>query len=215
MRGIFFIGVYLNMNFRHLKFLILLPVSVMFLNHACKTTSGCPEATHKISDLSIEDKSKFPYSGSDSLSFVNGSGRVYTFYGQGKQFDHNSKIIRGSVPADCEQPTISYEFGLVKFTSPDTLYRGIDFRLLRAEIPSYNSNGKWTINADYTLNFNYNFASLLNDSLYKDTVNIKGTNYKCIKLASDSGAITNALYFNHNYGILKLVLPQGQTWYRQ
>ena len=193
---------------------VLFFTGVMLLNSCQPTSSGCPEVKSTSYSLTSDDKSKLPYTGTDTMVFINNFGHMITLTGQGKVTNYETKIIKGAAPPECKQPSMSYEYQIINLISGDTLLYEIDFYLERVQSPNYYSSiGSWVINGgeSYT---NY-FTTLLNDSAYTDTVFVNGKRINCIIIPADTGDISNVLYYNHNYGVLRFNLPPDQVWYRQ
>jgi len=202
------------MSHNYSKFIGSFVFLAIVVSGGCQSDSGCPQVKNRTYDLSEDEKMKIPFTGNDTMTFLN-NAKVVKLTAQGKQGGFLTKVIRGSVPIGCTEPINSYEKVSVNFVSNDTLLKEINFSLNRAQQPSYNSTGVWTVTSQYPVSFTANFATMMSDTFYKDTVLVGGIQYNCIKIAADTGDISNMLYYNHNFGILKMNLPQGQIWLRQ
>ena len=155
-----------------------------------------------------------PFTGTDTMIFANSNGHIVTMIGQGKVNLYDTKTVRGAAPVECSQPTMSYEYQMIRMRSGDTLLNEIDFFMSRIPSPNYYSTtGSWVVNGTETYT-NY-FSTLLNDSAYLDTVFVNGKMINCIIIPADTGDASNKLYYNHNFGVLRIVLPQNQVWYKQ
>ena len=196
-------------------FLLLFILPLFFLFNCCQPmSSGCPVVTSTSYSLANDDKNKIPYTGTDTMVFVSNFGRTVTLVGHGKVDNYDTRIIKGAAPPECKQPTQSYEYQMINLTSGDPSLNEIDFYLSRVPSPNYyGTTGSWVINGgeSYT---NY-FTTLLDDSSYTDTVSVNGKLINCIIILADTGDISNVLYYNHNYGVLRFNLPPDQIWYRQ
>ncbi len=182
---------------------------------ACQSSSSCPEVKSKSYDLTVNEKSGFPFLGNDSIFFITKYSFNSRLGGHGTVNSYLSQTVKGAAPAECPQLTLTSEYVNCTYFSSDTFLRKIDFILSRVASPSYISKGVWTITTDHPITFTRSFADLINDSIYFDTVYVKGVKYNCIKIQADTGDVTNAVYFNHNSGILRITLPNSQVWYRQ
>ena len=193
---------------------ILIYPGVLWLNSCQPISSGCIPVTSTSYSLTNDDKSKLPYTGTDTMVFISNSGQMVTLTGHGKVTNFDTKIIKGAAPPECPQPSQSYEYQMINLTSGNPFLNEIDFYLARVESPNYySSTGSWVVNGgeSYT---NY-YSTLLDDSAYTDTVFVNGKLINCIIITADTGDVSNVLYFNHNYGVLRFILPQSQVWYRQ
>jgi len=184
------------------------------LNACQQTNSGCIPVKNTSYALADSDKVKVPFTGNDTFNFISSTGNILHLYGTGKLDSYQTIIINGAAPTGCPKPTISYGYQSRKYYSNDTPFTELDFNVLRVQSPNYyGSNGSWIVNGteSYTTDFN----TMLNDSGYTDTVSVRGTIYNCIRIAADTGDASNAIYYNHKLGVLKIVFPYLQTWYKQ
>jgi hypothetical protein len=195
--------------------LLVFGIGCLLVSESCTRSSGCPDIPDRTYTLNDTDKNLVPYSGTDTMTFTNGLGKTVKLYGIGKISGLDAHVIKGAEPMECRQPVINYGFQRITYLSNDTIFLGeIDFRLERAQSPNYyGSTVSWLINGAES--YTYDFHTLLNDSAYFDTVYVSGTLFQCIKITADTGDVSNVLYYNHHFGILKMIFPPDQTWYKQ
>lgn len=188
---------------------------LLILINACQqTNSGCIPVKNSSFSLADTDKVKVPFTGKDTFNFVSDSGNILHFFCLGKTDTYQTNIISGASPPGCPKPTMSFEFQNFKYISSDTAFWELDFNLLRAQSPNYyGSNGQFIVNGNET--YTSDFNTMINDSAYTDTVTVNGKMFKCITIYADTGDASNAIYYNHNFGVLKVVYPYYRTWYKQ
>jgi len=194
-------------------------ISILILINRCTKYDPCeghPSQTYNYY-VSDSNKSKIPYTGTDTLVFVSDSGDITTLYGTGKQTLIKTFSEQSTLNPDCGNVSYwNFERIVMTFTgtsiklnkfvyslsydyvsgSPPTPVRqsnGLGFEF-SSGIGVFISCGTFTIYAN-------NIAD------YTDSVTINGYVYKGINLCDSS----NVLY-NYNYGILRFIDANKEIW---
>ena len=157
------------------------------------------------SNISSSNKSKIPYTGKDTLTFVRTtSGDTFTFYSNGWQSGYGV----GYTAEDCPQKE-ACEIRQLVFQSP-TFSKSISISLYIQNVT------KWTfIDIGFQNTVFENTASSLRAPYDLDSTLIQGEKYYDILFMSDLDSatpITYNCYYNIQYGILKLIFANGETW---
>ncbi len=179
----------------HLTSLLLF----VMLSQSCSKTDPCPKGQENYYNLTDEEKSKIPYTGTDTLVFISDKGDTATLIGQGKSQSYKRTTSGGS--PDCGAGSYVYEnYERIDYNylANNPILNRIDFSLQR-----YDDNGSFDcmLNGFYKFNFRILEAS---DSLrYKDTVIYKNKTIKCLRMISYTDPSTN-YYFNYLFGIVKI-----------
>lgn len=178
----------------HLISILLLVILVQ----SCSKTDPCPNGQENYYNLTDEEKSKIPYTGTDTLVFVSDKGDTVTLIGQGKQQTYKRTTSGGNPDCQISYNYDNYERIDYNYLANNPILNNIDFSLQR-----YDDNGSF----DCILNgfYKFNFGILeANDSLrYKDTVIYKNKTIKCLRMVSYTDPSTN-YYFNYLFGIVKI-----------
>jgi len=180
----------------------------------CKKNSGCPDATNTYYNLSADEKSKIPYSGTDTLIFLSNTGDSAKLFGHGKTDNYNTQSYWQATP-DCPQTTTNCEIISTTYIGSNIGFSNIKFipeNLCEPPaIVSISINGiKFQ---DYLL------LQLSDSSNYHDTTIINSKLYHGIKIFSLNANITidstNYIIYNYPSGIVKVKFSNNQTWLKQ
>jgi len=191
------------------KFSIVL-FSVMLIFQSCHLDGkyDCPKQQTFYQYLDTGLVSKIPYKGYDTLTFVRTSvGDTFTFYGTGFTSGFNERSYTRD--PNCYDDISRCEFKQLKFVCPnltDPLTITLHYRTY-VESPSLLINFR---NQDYWDLFSF----ILHGPFKYDSLQINNSNFKNIYYITDPDNLnTNKYYvlFN-NIGILKLKLPNNETW---
>jgi hypothetical protein len=182
-------------------------LSCVFLFNTCKKNNSDPCAgltsqTHNYY-VSPDNKSKIPYTGTETLVFVSNTGDTVTLYGQGKQSAANVFSAPSSNDPDCGNIISYWDFEniLITFKGSNIVFNKFVYGLGY----SYMLNGfnPPTPISDNGLGFELSSgngafisfgtsAAYANDSTkYVDTVTINGSLYKGVDLYDSSKVIYN------------------------
>lgn len=170
---------------------------------SCQPEENCPERETKYSQYNIseDDKSKIPFTGTDTLVYISNDGDTAILYGRGKKAFIDEVVAKTSINPAC--PHYDYDY----FENIEFLYRGNNAELNRIFIDFNASvNSPKQTNADFTIgSVNYStYLGALNHPLnYEDSTIINLRTFYGIKIGGEQ----NLPYlYNHEYGIIKLQL---------
>jgi hypothetical protein len=201
----------------HIVAIILLAGSMLF---SCKNEKQDPcegVAPSEIHHYQIKDeyKSKIPYSGTDTLTFISNAGDTAKLVGLGKATyeDLDSKTI--SHTSECGNSISSYnETIFIRFsgTSPDL--KNIEYAVY---VEGQNPPITYTLELVVDGRRTFHGADVANnEAQYSETVTIKGVNYTAAKLYGlTSGDTSTLVFYNFNYGIIKIKTVNGKSWLRE
>lgn len=185
---------------------IVISLFGLFLMQNCGPGECEPHTPiHTTYNINIADKSKIPFSGTDTLVYFNTDADTAIFLGQGKkEFIEEVPYNRGGDPG-C--PRIDYNY----YEHIEYIFKS-DHSILKELIFSAYVDNKKDENALMCLNTiyknnGYRLKSVNAEPLYKDSVEIKGTIYYGLTVYSGS---TKFLY-NWKYGFLSLYI-NDETW---
>ena len=188
--------------------LILFNTSVLFQN--CKRDSSCEytQTTQINYDLKETNKSRIPYTGFDTISFINDLGDTATLYGKGKS-NYYITHTSGLSNADCGFPQFKYNYENI-----DYIFSGINtnFNNLRFSAYMYDKIASPQLNSiiivcDFLIE-NSSFEDIDDDTQIKDSVIINGQIKYGVYLNPN---IDKFILFNLDIGILKITF-NGRTW---
>ena len=174
---------------------------------SCQRDIPCKEKTTTYT-ISSSDKSKIPYTGKDTLTFVRTiTGDTFTFYSTGWQSGFNTAYTADDCPQKqlfesrqlvFQSPTFSNTISLNQYVNPNTQgdYLDIFFQSTKFETRQlgniYDTDSGSVILQGKLYN-NIHFIS--NDN---SAVNTKPRNYGCL--------------YTWNEGIIKILFTTGETW---
>ena len=185
------------------KLLCIIGLIMLFEN--CTKDPSCSDQSDIVNSyyISADDKSKIPFKGNDTLTYISDAGDTAILIGSGKRefIDKVRTVIGGN--ADCYKYNVdNNETISIDYTGNNIEINNIKYTiigrssktLIEYKLNSYMGN-------KYPNNFN-------NINLYVDSVNITNTFYKGIPINSIN---FNTLY-NFNYGFLKIQFNGGKIW---
>ncbi len=185
------------------KLLSIIGLIMLFEN--CTKDANCGDQSDIVNTyyISADDKSKIPFKGNDTLTYISDAGDTAILFGSGKRefIDQIRKDISGN--ADCPRSTVD---------NNETIsieYTGDNIELNRIKYKIYGNKERTEIefkfNAQYGIYYPYYFNS---PKFYNDTTLINGVLYYGLPLD-----ITNykALY-NYEYGFIKIQFNGGKIW---
>jgi hypothetical protein len=186
-------------------FFALTLTSAIILNGCRKNdSSGCTQNTTTY-NISSSDKSKIPYTGSDTLTFVRTTtGDTFTFYGKGWQ----SGINTAYTAEDCPQKEI-FEVRQLTFQSP-TFSKSI---VLNQYIVSVNKTPNMQIDFQTT---DYQVSPIGALGHKNNTIVISNTIFNYVDSFSNNNLTpfpnNYMCYYNIQFGILRMRLISGEIW---
>ncbi len=198
-------------------FFIAIFFSGAFMMHSCTDESiNCPDAKNTIINFTADELAKVPYTGTDTLYFLNNKGDTQVVVGQGKQYyyDREYSILYPSCP---QNETEDYQAYKLKFTP---IKGDLSF-----ELTMQRRNYTLTINVkSYPINFDAEYPSVgiknLSSQYYFDSLTVGNQVYKRVRLLLSyvknefNQFDTNyELFYNKDFGILKIAnIQQGETY---
>jgi hypothetical protein len=185
---------------KHL-FLILLIISLVIQLQSCYDpikNTPCADTQYRTRNISQEDLSKVPYTGFDTLYFLNKQGDTCIVRGTGKQFSYEIEDEFGNPACD---PTYRYSNQIYSI-SFIAVKGNLDFKLTQSYFYVIVERGD-LYSVDYQ-------ASSFRVGLRNDSIVLKGVNYRqivsflpSVKLGLGGGFdYTYSLLYNSSYGVL-------------
>ena len=185
--------------------LFIIAISYVVFLSSCQKDKPCTQGTTTYNLLS-DEKAKIPYSGKDTLTFVRTTiGDTFTFYSTGWQGGYNTSYTANDCPQKEMRESRILIFQSLSFSKPI---------IINQYIPD-NDNYASILSIGFQ-NINYLCSSGSIGTNYSlDSVIIQTKTYYHINVFSDldfSIPKTYKCYFSLQYGILKLILANGETW---
>jgi hypothetical protein len=190
----------INISLKLLSLLLL-----FMLVQSCAKESNCGNQTTitNIYNIADSNKAKIPYKGNDTLIFISNQGDTATLIGSGKKAKY---IInkQGVGSADCPKELIekfeNIDFGFLGKES--SLYININF------FTDEYSEELFIIKASsdsLSLSSGYNSLNYVNNLMnYKDSILLNDKYVLGVEL--------RGVYYNFNYGILKIKFSNGKEY---
>lgn len=186
-------------------YLIIIAFLLVTTMSGCTKNKSCPDAQTTTIDLTPASLSKVPYTGYETISFLNKQGDTCIVAGTGKQYYYNTKSKNSTT--NC--------------TSDQTKTQGftIKFAPVRGDL-SFNLSlfGNSLLEIDvkmyrYTFEFESNQIGVLDDQFDLDSMIINNKTYKMVDRAYTVDGIswerTNnddyQVYYNTQFGVLKII----------
>jgi hypothetical protein len=178
----------------------ILLLTLLFAYGCAKECDARKDIYYNIAEV---DKNMLPYTGFDTITFVRTSvGDTHTFIGMGKTTNYD----RTSLSYDCSdyyyRENYSYTFISNTFNSPLYIGQNIPIVSENKAISYINFQNKFYTDYLYLNQSNLDSIIILNKKYYNTQYITKSTsipaNYK--------------IYFNKEYGCLKMILENGETW---
>lgn len=201
-------------NVNQLLLVLLFPLMGIHFFSCVPKSEPCPEPPETITvDISSYLKTKIPYTGYDTLTFIRKSiGDTHVFIGQGIKRSYDILRIPSGDPecqamkGDAKTENLSYIFTSGTFTSPIKL--GLYYYQYPGEPYFYIS-----FNDQY---YERNSVILGKPYLY-DSLEIGGRMYYNLDQISDESYPSTKQYYilyNSTFGILKFRFKSGEEWER-
>ena len=171
----------------------------------CSKEPSCGDQSDIVNSyyISADDKSKIPFKGNDTLTYISDAGDTAILFGSGKRefIDQIRKNISGN--ADCPRSTVdNNETISIEYTGDNKELNKIKYKIYgnkeRTEI-------EFTFNAHYGIYYPYYFNTI---KFYTDSILVNNVLYYGLPLNDIN---FNALY-NYNYGFLKIQFNGGKIW---
>ncbi len=185
----------------------------LLLSNCVERKNMCEETKHYNYFVKPEDKAVLPYKGFDTLRLKHSSGAEYTFYAGA--IDSLFTITAKSTSPDCANNIIQHmETSLLEFnTLPKTTT--IEIGLYREE---YATRLQITMDKViyHSRTSDLPLISPRPNFFDYDSLVIQGKEYKNIRKVYQNSNITSSVFilFNRDYGILKIVKANGETFER-
>jgi hypothetical protein len=184
---------------KHL-FLILLIISLVIQLQSCYDpikNTPCADTQYRTRNISQEDLSKVPYTGFDTLYFLNKQGDTCIVRGTGKQFSYEIEDEFGNPACD---PTYRYS---------NQVY-DISYVAIRGNLAFRLTQNRYRILVDRGDFYAVSFSSFSGDvGLQNDSLILNGVNYRQIisflpllKNKVEDFDYSYSLLYNSNYGVL-------------
>ncbi|MES2653956.1 MAG: hypothetical protein V4620_00095 [Bacteroidota bacterium] len=188
-------------------------IIISLLLQSCgKETDGCPQSTNDFYNLTDAEKSKIPYTGTDTLLFISNQGDTATLIGQGKNQTYNNVTVSLGNP-DCGG-TNSKNYQKVNYSYLNSKMNKISMLNFSLFVDDVSNPNPFDVYVDFVFNngvSNYSFISrtnYLNGQVdYSDSIIINSTMIKGIKLSSkqDTGSY---IFYNKQFGLLEIKLGE-------
>ncbi len=215
----------MKIRFFHVLLFTLLCSITISLSH-CKKDKGDPCAGYpsKTNNYYVSDdnKSKIPYTGTDTLVFISDVGDTATLYGQGKQTYMQVLSTYSSNNPDCGNISYwNFEHIVLTFIGSNSAINKLVYGLSYPFV-FQNNNPPSPITESNALGFEISsgigvliscgsFTSYANNNInYIDSVAINGLTYKGVNLCDSSKGL-----YNYQYGILRFKDASHKTWTRK
>jgi hypothetical protein len=185
------------------KLLIIIGLIMLFEN--CSKEPSCGDQSDIVNSyyISADDKSKIPFKGNDTLTYISDAGDTAILIGSGKRefIDKVRTVISGN--ADCykynvdNNETIIFEY----------LGNNIELNKIKYKITGNKERTliEFNINILYANDYPYYFNS---EKFYTDSILINGYYYSGLPKVDD---VFYSLY-NFKYGFLKIQFNGGKIW---
>jgi hypothetical protein len=162
--------------------------------------------------ISAADKSKIPFTGTDTLVYFSSDGDTAILYGQGKKAYNEKVAVDRDHDPGCGKYDYNY-FENIEFTyqgsHPDLNYFFIDFNAgIYAPI---QTNADLKIGA---VTYSVYLGRMNNSSNYQDSVTINSTIYLGRKLFSEENEESLHCLYNYQYGFLQIT-TLNKVWLKQ
>ncbi len=185
------------------KLLCIIGLIMLFEN--CSKEPSCSDQSDIVNSnyISADDKSKIPFKGNDTLTYISDAGDTAILIGSGKRefIDKVRTVIGGN--ADC------YKYNVDNNETIIFEYLGNNLELNKIKYRIYGNNERTIV--DYYLN-NYNGNRYPNNFnnlyYYTDSIFIKNSFIIGVPIKLSN---LQTLY-NFNYGFLKIQFNGGKIW---
>lgn len=171
--------------------------------YSCQPNESCPERETKYSQyyISEDDKSKTPFTGTDTLVYISNEGDTAILYGQGKKAFIEEVAQKTSADPGC--PHYDYNY----FENIEFFYKGSNPELNLIFI-DFNASVYSPIqtNADFFVNsrkYSGYLGFINNNANYSDSLKLLDNT---IYYGIDAG-----IFYNCKYGLLR-VTTDHDTW---
>jgi hypothetical protein len=186
------------------KLLIIIGLIMLFEN--CTKDANCGDQSDIVNSyyISADDKSKIPFKGNDTLTYISDAGDTAILFGSGKRefIDQIRKNISGN--ADCPRSTVdNNETISIEYNGSNNELNKLGFKIYGN---TENTKIQFLINSFYGNTDPYYFN---NTTTYSDSVRI-GNKFYIGKPIVWLGI--NTLLYNFNNGFLKIQLNGGKIW---
>jgi hypothetical protein len=189
--------------------LILLPICLIglsFLQSCVMDTCEEHEPVSTYYSISAADKSKIPFTGTDTLVYISTDGDTAILYGQGKKVYNEKVAVDRDPDPGCTKNDYNY-FENIEFT-----YRG-DHPNLRYIFIDFNASsyGPEQTRADIVVgasSCSAYFGRLHNSNNYIDSVTINSITYSGRKIFDDANL---SFIYNLQYGFLQ-ISTSNRVW---
>jgi hypothetical protein len=182
------------------NFLLIIPL-LLFLFKACKPDEKCVDGNN-YKYLSEYNLGKIPYKDYSALTFIDKKTKDTLVYSaQGYQYGFGKYVEQGECPQ-----TTNLQYRSLTFINN----KNKDEILVENKYVSFDASA---IGISYK-NFGKNFYAVEVSKSYKyDSLIIQGTKYYNVQYLKDINPYTPflSIYYNLNYGILKLETNVGDT----
>jgi hypothetical protein len=185
------------------KLLSIIGLIMLFEN--CTKEPSCGDQSDIVNSyyISADDKSKIPFKGNDTLTYISDAGDTAILIGSGKRefIDKVRTVIGGN--ADC------YKYNVDNNETIIFEYLGNNLELNKIKYRIYGNNERTIV--DYYLNNykgnrypnNFNNLYYYTDSIFIKNSFIIGVPIKLTNLQT---------LYNFNYGFLKIQFNGGKIW---
>lgn len=184
---------------------------LVMLIQSCSKTDPCPKGQENYYNLTDEEKSKIPYTGTDTLVFISDKGDTATLIGQGKSQSYKRTTSGGN--PDCGAGSYVYE----NYEKVEYNYSNMNSELssvnYQANVYYLDKSGSISLKINNASFNDYILSNLNNDSKYKDSTLINDIYYKGIMLKSDDNTVN--ILFNYKYGVLYIKNLDSKNWRRK
>ncbi|MES2653959.1 MAG: hypothetical protein V4620_00110 [Bacteroidota bacterium] len=185
----------------HLPILLLLTLCYQSCG---KETDGCPESTNDFYNLTDAEKSKVPYTGSDTLVFISNEGDTATLVGQGKKQTYKNITVSLGNPNCGGTHSENYDRIEYNFTSNNTKLNPINIIVYRATDPN-----SYVVYYDFAINginkFQQTSKFIYNEMNYLDSIKINEIYVPYINIRSYTNP-SNKIYYSKDKGIIQIDL---------
>ena len=184
------------------KLLCIIGLIILFQNCTKDPSCGDQSKIENSYNISADDKSKIPFKGNDTLTYISDAGDTAILIGNGKRayMDVISKNI-GDLECSRYQvdnnETIIFEY----------LGNNLELNRIKYKITGNKERTliEFNINILYANDYPYYFNS---EKFYTDSILINGYYYSGLPKVDD---VFYSLY-NFNYGFLKIQFNGGKIW---
>ena len=193
-------------------FFALICSSALVFN-SCKRNNDppCTNGANNYYNITADEKSKIPYTGTDTLIYISNSNDTAKLLGQGKQDYFLNQPHYGGNP-ECNPGSENYQTYYYSFMGKQSLLNEIDVE--------YHSTGGGVY--DMNINITINNIKIINENLfayfnsnYTDTIHINNKLYYGRNIKGDGIDSLTVFFYNYNFGILKIKFSNNQIWLKQ